>query len=326
MNQLTAILLTFNTVPVIAQPVITATNQPQPADVCHYLFNPDGFNYSLGPDQYWDLTGLAFISNSTAVYVLPNGTPGFVLFPTSDVALTSTFFGYEYYDMTPDAWAVLGIHDPVSGDVINCIDPLVVMPFPWTYGTSWQDPYSYTYDGETYYDTIRWQADTYGIVRLPGGTELEVVGMVEYQMDHDTVSGTTHFNEDVSLYAPGIRCKVAGFGKSWSFNPEWPPTDTNSYVRALDDATIGIAETTASEALELWPVPASGTLNLRWEGGMTNSTVQVFDAMGRVRLTATMRTMGSGGTSIDVSALASGHYVLHVNDGNRVLVRTFIVE
>lgn len=327
MNRLFASLLAMGSATsILAQPVITSDIFPLPGDECRYLFAGDVlFPLLPGPDQYWDFTTLALAPSLHLRHALPDTTPGFVLFPGCEVAQTSSeMLYYDYYDLSPTGWKVLGGTNMDPDQVYTVVDDVVLMPFPWTYGTHWEDPYSFTdLEGTMYYDTIRWNADTHGTVLLPGGTEMQVAGFTRYDMSIDTAVGAIYHDWMIELYAPGVRCRIATIVTHIIDHPDFDDIWTS--VRVLDDATIGVAENSMGTELELWPVPASGTLNLRWDGGSGRATAQVFDATGRLRLTTTLRPNYME-TNMDVSALAPGHYVLRVNDGRRVLAKPFIVE
>src|SRR5204863_10043799 len=117
----------------------------------------------------------------------------------------------------------------------DMVDPMVAMPFPWSYGTSWEDPYSYVdVAGTLYLDTLRWTASTWGTVRLPGGTDLEVAGMWQSHFEVDT-NGTevwTYFDDYLDLYAPGLRCRVAHLARHLTINP-WGGSDLWFTANAL---------------------------------------------------------------------------------------------
>ena len=317
----------------LAQPVITASVQPQPGDQCRYLYYSDNASFGTGPDQYWDFAGYAFSPSFVQNYVDPLGTAGGPLFPGSNVAyVNATQTYYEYYTTSPTSWIVNGIYS-TSGTYYDAVDPMEVMHFPWTYGTVHEDAYLYVAnDGsEPLQDTLRWNVDTYGTVRLPGGTELPVVGAVVHNQTVDTTEMAVYtFDQvEIRLYAPDVRCRVATITMEYEYT-YGVLTNFYSNVRALDDATIGLAETAAvAVAPVLWPVPTQGTLNVRY-ALRTGARVdlRVIDATGRV--VSTQRSGAaelSNGASLDVSGLAPGTYLLQLLDaGFAVCSSRFVVE
>ncbi|MEO8590261.1 MAG: T9SS type A sorting domain-containing protein [Flavobacteriales bacterium] len=311
MNKLYAFLLLLPTAST-AQPIITSSIQPQPGDVRHYLLTSSGIPFAAGPAQYWDLSGLTFPSSTVWPYALPDTMPGASLNPQANVALAGDWVT-EFYNESPTAWTVVGWYVSPD-DHFEMVDPLVVMPFPWTAGTTWEDPYSYM-DGSgiLYQDTVRWTADAWGTVRLPGGQEMEVVGLHRTTMLLDTAGGyaVVNYQENLEFYAPNVRGVVARLSANWYTTP-FENSDTTYFTRALDDATIGMNEHVAGMKPELWPVPAHANLNLRLPGTTGTVNVDVFDATGRLVLHTNM-VATTEPVMLDVHTLLPGTYLLRAS-------------
>lgn len=319
----------------LAQPIITASVAPRPGDQCSYLYcSSAGPLIGPGPDQYWDLTGLPFTPSYTQLYVDPQDTPAALFSPGASVAyVNATETYYEYYTISPAAWTVNGLYFVGSGVIYSAIDPMEVMHFPWSYGTVHEDANLYeANDGsDTLQDTLRWSADAYGTVRLPGGTELPVVGIMQTTYDTDTteVGIYSYENTELWLYTPDVRCRLATLYMEVAYldGSVW---NVSSRVRALDDATIGMAEAApASNEPMVWPVPAQGKINVRCTvHNGAHTELRVIDATGRIVLTERSTTAElSNGTTIDVSSLAPGTYVLSVIDAGATTTATrFVVE
>ncbi len=72
-----------------------------------------------------------------------------------------------------------------------------------------------------------------------------------------------------------------------------------------------------SFSLELYPNPASQTINIR-NSNDHNQEIEFYNSMGQLALSSTISK------SLDISSLASGIYVVKISDGNVVSKRIFI--
>lgn len=332
MRNLLLPLLLLTALRASAQPTLTSANRPQPGDECAYRDSQQPFPFVLQPGaaQIWDLSGMSFSYDHTKVYATANSAPGFSLFPAADVVMSPDGDYFEFYNYSAGQWRIIGGYFDGSGSSIDVIDPLLWMSYPCTYGTQWSDPYSYMFDGvpPVFEDTLVMNAAAYGTLILPDGTPVhDLLGLYreEYFYDVDTMTGDVYIDEvrRMDLWSPFSRCQVAGMLHilsvwSGSVNESWS-------IDLLDAPGLGLPENAGTAPAEVWPVPAQGTLNVRWEGGRT-ATAQVLDATGRRVLATTLQGLDAG-AAIDVRTLGAGSYVLHLvaPDGARS-VRSFTVE
>lgn len=313
-----------------AQPVITVSAAPQPGDHCDYFNCSEGIPIVAGPDQYWDFTTLPCTQGGYLHYVDPDITPAGWYYPASTVCLSAYGSYYGYYEATPTSWTYIGFYQPDT--YWNALDEQVFMPFPWTYGSQWEDPYHFVPNGpgNVLQDTVRWSADAYGVVRLPGGTELPVVGMIFNSVEASTSQGVDYLHVEQSLrfYSPNVRCYVGGFSVMEQY-ANGVLVDVTHIVRALDDSELGMVENSATATPLLWPDPVQSVLNVKYNvQPSTLVFLRVLDITGREMLSQSRTgTELNGGTEIDASALTPGTYVLQfISEGKAVHNARFVVE
>ncbi|MGV3637362.1 MAG: T9SS type A sorting domain-containing protein [Flavobacteriales bacterium] len=83
--------------------------------------------------------------------------------------------------------------------------------------------------------------------------------------------------------------------------------------RAVDDIGVGVGlEERSTEAVRVWPNPASEVVNIAIEDAMLGMNYTLLDATGRTVLTGTLN--GSGPAAIPVQQLQEGAYVVRIGD------------
>jgi hypothetical protein len=130
-----------------------------------------------GEDIIWDFSGLVIDTPSIvrASFAVPDTTPYFNEFPTSNLVQVVRFGGvrfYQYFAASVDKIEILG--EVIAGHSITRYDnPETILDFPVNYTGQWQDDYSstfefqispITYDEEGTNDAL---VDAYGTVILP---------------------------------------------------------------------------------------------------------------------------------------------------------------
>jgi plastocyanin len=94
-------------------------------------------------------------------------------------------------------------------------------------------------------------------------------------------------------------------------------------ITVVEDDTQ-VSELTEIGSLSLFPMPATGQLNIKLEGGELR-TAEIFSVDGRLRLSVPL--LASERNLIDVSALTHGRYLLRLLDSNGLsLVRPFVKD
>ncbi|MBK8653529.1 MAG: hypothetical protein IPN20_06475 [Haliscomenobacter sp.] len=134
-----------------------------------------------------------------------------------------------------------------------------------------------------------------------------------------------------------LLANVDGYGttstpRDYVFEDRTPLAGLNYYrLRQVDfDGTFAFSpvvvesmETLDASALQVWPVPAATTVNLRWNGAV-ETTVEVLDAQGR--LLRTLRIAPNGQFELPVGEFSSSLLFLRtVNAQGEVSIRKVVL-
>ncbi len=113
-------------------------------------------------------------------------------------------------------------------------------------------------------------------------------------------------------------------------NPNGGQSTTGSYF-VVDDldfpGTSGLTENHAAAGIQLSPNPVQDRLQIQWpSAGKTDSPciINVYDLAGRLLLSEAKTALTFSGSSLDVSRLIPGYYLLEVQQGNERFRSTFI--
>lgn len=154
-----------------------------------------------------------------------------------------------------------------------------------------------------------------------------VTGMSVSSFEIDT-NGTdiwTYADSRIDLFSPNSPCQVLRVESHLAWMNTFP-LDGNYITKIVDDPDIGVQEAEAQKELELWPVPARASLNVRWDDHAHGADARLIDEAGRI--TAVRWTSKSADSGvIDVSGLLPGTYLLRLaDDAGRWMVRSFVVQ
>lgn len=313
-----------------AQPVITTSSQPQPGDQCVHLRSLDIAPFASGPGVSWDFTGETFEPFRVVQYVEPDGLAGASLFPSATVAELHVFGpGHTFMQMSPSAWTILGAGGEGSENTIVSTDPLLLFPFPWTFGTNWEDIYSYLEDGEPVSDMHTWESNTHGTLILPSGLQLEVVGMARESVQIGPGPPEMMVMEaTLELWAPGYPCRVVEIDHAVFFlDGEFMSEFRQTVI--MDDTQSSIGERMMPHTTRLWPNPATNSLHIRGDiQGSGHAQLQVRDATGRLVQQQQCNVAElEQGTTIPVHTPSHGVYMLHaVHEGVQAFSLRFVIE
>jgi hypothetical protein len=313
--------------PTFAQTVILEEHQPAPGDVCTYFEGVRPFIQWQPQSGIWDFTTLTSPVSATTTFMAATGAPGISAFPSSDLVAQSSYGGYTYYRREADALQLLGSGLPQFNSFTIYSDPMKVMTYPCGLGTTWTDHYSYTTPGSPQlYGTTTWNVTAEGTLMLPAGTVPDVLMIHAERILMGANNLPLVIYNEYSLRSPHFSCELV-FGVHQQLFNNGVLTSEEHQFQVLNNETLGMTgHRSSAHTLELWPVPVSDQLHFRssMPGGATPVLVLVSDPRGRIMHSASFRAGDlDAGASIDVSGLASGTYVIHL-DGS--FSRTFLVE
>ncbi|MUU77913.1 T9SS-dependent choice-of-anchor J family protein [Winogradskyella endarachnes] len=136
-----------------------------------------------------------------------------------------------------------------------------------------------------------------------------------------------------------------GDSASYNFNYTIPTTSTESNIHivavlldATDGSVVGAKQATIAEALsveevsgidsiKIHPNPAKDRINISFQESNGDYNVTVTDMLGRTVINTNYEGLfGIQNIELPISNLNAGHYVMHINDGNRSYSSKFIVN
>ncbi|MDX9751485.1 MAG: T9SS type A sorting domain-containing protein [Flavobacteriales bacterium] len=234
-----------------------------------------------GADVTWDFSSLTLTMNvGSTTFMAPAGTPYAASHPTSNLAqaiVTPSGTTYNYFNLQPGQLDVLA--EGVGGASPTVYtDPKTPFQFPFAYPDWFIDYYAY---GGTNYSVSR-AVMGYGTVILPTGTYTNVLKVA-------STSGTIDF---VRTDPFGLLVHISSGGEGQVFG----------------DPVMGVGDA-ALPPLGAWPNPATDAVRI--SGLRGTGTWELLDPQGRAQLSG---RHAPGTLSVDISALASGPYLLVVGD------------
>lgn len=247
---------------------------------------------SNGANQSWDLSSITLQNIGVQAFASAVGTPYASTYPTANWVWSQTVTGlgtgYTYLNITSSGIDLLARNVPIS--TLEYSDPSQVMKFPSALGDSYSDTYMSTNGGST----MTWTYSGHGTAITPLGTFTDVAKV-------ENTEG------DILL---------------WNTSPLYPImiADGNNTLFFIQN-NVGVNELEGN-TFRTWPNPCRDMLNLVSVAG--GSEWSILDAQGRALLNGQINLVGD--QQLDVSGLASGSYVLVLNEGGQVRHARFVKE
>ncbi len=264
-----------------AQITLTAdVHNPNVGDAFEQNINSDpgsGFNEGpSGANVTWDFSNLT-ASTTRGVTIQEADNPDF---PNADI-FYSQVGTYSYFGTTNDAFVYWGIFTDQA--VIAYTDGEDQVRFPLTYGDSYSDTFSGSYEsfGMTFdrEGTVNVEADAYGTLITPDATysnalRIQIVrNTTDYQ--DGTPSGST-VDTIYYWYAGDINFPVMTYFRNYSEGSL--VGESVNYL--TDDGSLAINNTEMA-SFKVYPNPASNSLNLTYDNQQVRH-IQIIDVQGRL--------------------------------------------
>lgn len=263
-----------------------------------------------------DHSAYAGTDSLTITYVDPASTTGGSNFPTATVAKVYSFGGWAYQQDTPDGLNLLGYATPFGN--MACSGIYRFFKYPFTYGQSETTSVQCTGDNFgtpfTRSGQVVLSGDGYGSLVLPYGTVSNVlrVKRTSTLLDDGVNVDINSLTHEYYYMKPGLRHPVL------LTIDDVTNGSASTLSRMLDPNSVGIQEAMANSiGMELYPVPASGSVNVRF-GAHGHITATIMDATGRTVRAIDLgdRTPGIHEASMDLQGLAAGLYSVLLVDGH----------
>ena len=248
---------------------------------------------SDGSNQTWDLSGITLQAIGTLNFNTAAGTPYASTYPTANWVWAQNVTGvgtsYTYLAIAASGVDLVARNVPFS--TLNYSDPSRVMQFPLAYGGVFSD----TYVNDNGSGTVIWTYSGHGTAATPLGTFPDVAKLVS--------------NEGDLLL--------------WNTSPLYPIViDDGNNVLFFAQNNVGVAEQ-GTTAVRAYPNPCHERLAI--SGTTPGTTWQILDDQGRNVAQGSLVATGTD-AQVDVSALATGHYMLVLNDNGRPRHSGFIKQ
>ncbi len=318
----------------IGQPTFVSADVGTVGDTYEYVQSAYMALTGTGANQTWDASSATPINTITFNWVTPGSTAGGSYFPDATVATSPvTLFQLDqYWKISPTKMEDMGTYIPAI--LTTCSDPILIVKFPLTYGTTWSDPFTCDRDdsGIIFSDiegTVTANANGYGTFVTPYG-EIDNVIRVALTNTSTIIGGglTTETIIDAQYYwKPGLGSYVAyNYEQEQTINGVEQPV--SSRFRYLSESSIGIDELlTNSVGIDVAPNPVDQNTLVTFST-QGPSTLEVFNAQGASVQLVDLGKLSPGihQQHLDLSSLNAGMYTLVIRsaDGGKGVERIIV--
>jgi len=279
----------------VAQPVLTAASFTDFSETSYDVPLITGLTAGgTGANQVWDFSSV--VIDPTTSYnlntVAASTAPFYASFPTANYCIrySVTFEGMLFENFALQHLSNTGLEGLAitASDMIqeNYTPNTHFMPLPLHFGDTYVDTYQSTTDPAPLTSTNTY--DAYGTLTTPYGTFTNVV-----RVKYVAGSETSYEWFQLSPY----RLLLSG-----DFSPA-------GYVTVYDPAALSVNQPVAvASNISVTPNPATTHLSLHVPDTMTVDNIRITDLLGK-----TVAVPIPSASSIDISTLASGIYILRVS-------------
>jgi|GEM_PF-2851061 len=274
----------------------------------------------IGNSLNWQYDTLIDAGGYTVPLIPPGATPK-DSFPLSNVAVNTGPDNYFYYKSDIAGLELRGAS--LNGIGFIYTDPEVVLPFPFSFGNSFNDNWraEQTSASNLYrIGSTNIVADGYGTLKLPNGTYKNILRVKSNQnyIAYDTTSTQfTHQSESVNWYMSGVHYPVAQYSQSQIDNN--PIIELGLYQDPIVGPTAVGNISTVGQFINYYPNPAKDglTITVKKEG---NFSIELTDLKGATLL---KKSIGNQ-EKINLSNIANGNYLLHLLQDDKRMAGEFI--
>ena len=288
-----------------------------------------------GPNSIWDYSDLQRSSTDTLIYNTVSQTPFFYQFQfnnpltpdylateaqyTDDIDLggfISMTNNYLFSKTETNAWSEIGIGTTISGAPLptKYTDIKTKLSLPIQFGDQNSDTYEFEITlpamgsiGQE--GTLTYEVDGWGTLTTPGGT-FQTLRVKTTTEKSDTIY--------ISLLSMGLRIPSTEITYDWyASNEGFPVLTVTEQLGVItsavfkDDPLLNLPKETPSLVSRIFPNPAKNVLFI--ESPIQNLEIKICDVTGKIR----MKNFPLGATSIDISSLPSGIYLLKSTSGTQ---------
>ncbi|MDB9980166.1 carboxypeptidase regulatory-like domain-containing protein, partial [Ulvibacter sp.] len=100
-----------------------------------------------------------------------------------------------------------------------------------------------------------------------------------------------------------------------------------TFSNVIDGTLLGIAGNDLENSVVVYPVPASNLINIAVTSSFdSNSSIQIFDVLGKYVTEINMENLSDGVLTKDVSYFENGIYFLRISNGKALIHKKFIIS
>jgi hypothetical protein len=307
------------------QYTLTLANAPVPGDIESYQ-PVDTTGVMPGPGgagQTWNYTAIVITSTavSSNTYTSPSAAPNNTLFPSATIASWSGGSSYGMFDYST-SWTYLG--SAVSNTMFCTVygDPATYYTYPFTYGSTSNDTYSFATQYDTASGTINTIGDATGTLQLPSITHNNVlrikrtINEVNIGASPYTFTGETYFfYSSASKFPLLVMVQYTVNSASGTFS--------SRSISINVGITTNISTTVQSASFEMYPNPASGRLNFN-HADLKSSELKIYNSIGQMIFSPSEDQLRNN--DLDISCLERGIYFVKIKNKDTEFTKKLLVE
>ena len=325
---LVILLLSFSSG--IAQPTLTSASNGITGNIGkeNYsgIYNTVVAPGNSGASQTWDFSAISASSGSSQYYYN-------CVSPICDSFPGSNFYSQDLTNysvfMSTSTSATILYGASSSGIKTKYSDPEELMHFPFSYGNTYVDSFRFTNKFGTTLTAYDWGvdsvlADAWGTIKTPTGTYSNSLRIrkISNSVDSSAPASVTYSHSiQYSWYSTTQTDYVFRISSS---------TTTGAFSGTSNSATwigqtSGVSPINESNRIILGPNPVTDQLSIAFQATQNASgSVTILDMTGRNILEGEYQIKsGQNLWKLDLSQIASGMYLLSIQDGNNRFIRRF---
>lgn len=344
MKKLLPIIFSIIVLPAFSQITITSADIAQIGDVINRkadTLTPITGPGPAGANQSWVMTNLSqYVNDENTSVVSVGSTPYAAQFPNSNIAMTNDNASYIYVNNSSSIMTTQG----GAGDllmlgttIVAPLNPdLTLHNFPRTYNSTYTDTYKtdVTINGSVInplvsqvrykrVGTVTDVTDGWGTITTPVGT-YDVLRVKRSDHAKDTIWILPVFPPTWSVFSTkddtsysyqwlgnNMKLAVAELNYDSLDQPK-----TFKWTLTPPPSTVSVNENSTNENVQIFPVPVSDNLNLRFGNDIETGEYyfSVYDITGKVLLQKLINGAAAGTYTISVGELAPGFYTWQLAD------------
>lgn len=284
-----------------------------------------------GLNQVWDFTNLTPSTYDTTLYLPPQGQPNHQNYPEAEVAIRhkngnlQPYWDYEYARYDSQGMRYVGDEDMLTifgaytmAIHITCNPNPLSLQLPFTYGDSFTQSSTYEWHMATRNEgvlmdsikqisrmTITTTGDASGIMSTPYGS-FQVLRVKNDIVSEDSVynwssDGWVFNSFDINNYS-NYRWYTNDFYEVGLYQFEEGKGNSMTFFKS--ETVVGVQNNTISRQAKIYPNPAHNLVYIDIE--TIPDRIEILDLTGRVK------QISGPATTVDISSLAPGLYLLRV--------------